>query len=27
MLLIVSMHTMNGMSAGGVPWGTKCASM
>lgn len=25
--LIVSMHTIKGMSAGGVPWGTKCANI
>jgi len=27
MFLTVSMHTMNGIRAGGVPWGTKWANM
>lgn len=25
--LIVSMHTIKGISTGGVPWGTKCANI
>lgn len=25
--LIVSIHTINGISTAGVPWGTRCASM
>lgn len=27
MFLIVSIRTINGISTGGVPWGTKCANM
>lgn len=27
MFLIVSIHTINGIKTGGVPWGTKCANM
>lgn len=26
-LLIVSMHTINGIRSQGVPWGTKCANI
>ena len=25
--LMVSIHTMNGIRTGGVPWGTRCASI
>lgn len=25
--LIVSIHTINGISTGGVPWGTRCANI